>query len=634
MRLTKQGNKYVAVNTTYKDTSRLGKEGARFAWDKTGNKTGTAGAWWTAQIEKAAKLIDFADDSCRDELQTYLEFQTSRVYRSRAARSDAQVRVPPGISVYPYQRGGVELLLETPRALLADQMGLGKTPMCLFYLNGLVGGQGGREASLGSSGNGPASVLVLCPASLRLNWRDECARFLVDPWRVSLLDSKSDLKLAREWTRDGGRSLFICSPEALTQKSNYKVSADAIERGPVDAFVHEVKWDVLIADEAHMYKNPTAKRTIGVFGRAGIPPRSGKNKRPGLPPVAAIDAERVVLVTGTPYPNCPIEVQPLAGFLHPEFADYWAFAAKYCDMKRTRFGMDVKGASNLNVLQERLRSTIMIRRTKDEVLDDLPPKIRQVIDLPGDGMAKYIKAEQASIKQQIQIIQKLKTLTSSTVDRAKWSQAVKLLKNNLQVSFRDLSKLRAETAIAKVDRCADFIQDQLDSGAIHKLGIFGHHRAVIDALHQRFKDYGAVKLYGGMSQDAKHASVNAFQSDPNCRVFIGSIGAAGVGLTLTAASDVFFVELDWVPGNMDQAEDRFHRVTQKNTVFVRHLVVDGTIDCKMAHRLVEKQKNIEAGLDDDRALDSLFGLGYDDAINYSDQDLDAIHMGLTQVIQE
>lgn len=640
MILTKIGNKYLIHEAKYSDTVLLGKDGARFAFDKTGNKTGYEGTWWTPQIAKASKLVDYADETCKEELEGYLVTQTSRVKRSRSVDSNFEVPVPPGIVLRGYQRGGVELLLDTPYALLGDQMGLGKTPMCLVTLNGLVGGQAGVPGQEHSGGDTAESrvnnCLVVCPASLRFNWRSESGVFLEPAWEVHLLDSTSDLEEARRKCQQPDRVVFVCSPEAIVSKSNYKVSKEAgeITRGPVDEFIHSIEWDMVIVDEAHMLKNPKAKRTVALLGRDGSPPRGGKHALPAQPAMPPIRAKRAILATGTPYPNCPIEVQPLAGFCHKEFKSYWEFAAKYADMKRTRFGMEVKGASNLHMLQERLRSTILIRRTKDEVLTDLPPKVRQVIDLPDTGMAKFIKAEQGVVKDQLKVIQQLRTLTPDTIDKAKWKESVKTLKNNLQVSFREMAKLRSATALAKVSRCAEYIHDQLETGAIEKVGIFAHHRPVVEGMQQALAAFGSVKYYGGMSQANKHAAYTKFMEDPACRVFVGSIGAAGVGLTLTAASDVFFVELDWVPGNMEQAEDRFHRITQKSTVFVRHLVVDGSIDSKMAHRLVSKQASIDAGLDDNRALDTLFGLGYDEALNYSDKELESIYLGLKQVIQE
>ena len=128
--------------------------------------------------------------------------------------------------------------------------------------------------------------------------------------------------------------------------------------------------------------------------------------------------------------------------------------------------------------------------------------------------------------------------------------------------------------------------------------MFGHHHDVIDGVAEGLKEYGTVKLDGRMKKEHRQESIDSFQGDPTIRVFVGSIQAAGVGITLTAASTVVFAELDWVPGNVSQAEDRLHRIGQHGSVLVQHLVVDESIDARLAKAIVEKQRVIDAALDD------------------------------------
>jgi hypothetical protein len=130
-----------------------------------------------------------------------------------------------------------------------------------------------------------------------------------------------------------------------------------------------------------------------------------------------------------------------------------------------------------------------------------------------------------------------------------------------------------------------------------KVVVFAHHRDAIDRLVEEFADAGAVKLYGGMTDQQKDAAVRAFQEDPACRVFVGGIKAAGVGLTLTASSHVVFVELDWVPGVVSQAEDRLHRIGQAESVLVQHLVLEGSLDARMVRTIVAKQDVADRALD-------------------------------------
>ena len=154
--------------------------------------------------------------------------------------------------------------------------------------------------------------------------------------------------------------------------------------------------------------------------------------------------------------------------------------------------------------------------------------------------------------------------------------------------------IRKELAIAKIPFVIEYVQNMLDEG--EKVVVMAHHREVVDQIQAEF-GLAAVKLYGGMSEVEKSANVDRFQADPSCRVFIGSIHAAGVGITLTAAQKMLFAELDWTPANMLQAEDRIHRIGQQGNALIQQLVFDGSLDAKMADTLVRKMEVIERALD-------------------------------------
>ena len=142
--------------------------------------------------------------------------------------------------------------------------------------------------------------------------------------------------------------------------------------------------------------------------------------------------------------------------------------------------------------------------------------------------------------------------------------------------------------MAKLPYVLDFLNDLLEEE--EKVVVFAHHRDVIDAIVKAGEN--RVALVGGMTEKQKDAAVQAFQNGP-ARVFVGQIVAAGTGLTLTAARTVLFAELDWVPGNVTQAEDRCHRIGQKDTVRVFHLVAEGSIDARIVRAIVDKQQIIK-----------------------------------------
>jgi hypothetical protein len=165
--------------------------------------------------------------------------------------------------------------------------------------------------------------------------------------------------------------------------------------------------------------------------------------------------------------------------------------------------------------------------------------------------------------------------------------------------FNEISRLRHDTAVAKVPAVIAHLEDAIGEGE-HKVVLFAHHHDVVNEVREHFGDR-CVVLTGETPMADRQAAVDRFQADSNCSLFIGSITAAGVGITLTAASHVVFAELDWVPGNMSQAEDRCHRIGQTDSVLIQHLVLEGSLDAVMARTLVEKQDVIDLALDVERA---------------------------------
>jgi hypothetical protein len=156
--------------------------------------------------------------------------------------------------------------------------------------------------------------------------------------------------------------------------------------------------------------------------------------------------------------------------------------------------------------------------------------------------------------------------------------------------------LRHQTALAKVPTVVAHVKACLEDNE-GKMFVVCHHRDVADALMAGLAEFKPVVLMGGMTDQARDAAVTTFQTRASCRVFVGGIMAAGVGLTLTAASHAVFAELDWVPGNVTQAEDRLHRIGQLETVLIQHIVMSESLDAHMAKVLVEKQETIDNALD-------------------------------------
>ncbi len=314
-------------------------------------------------------------------------------------------------------------------------------------------------------------------------------------------------------------------------------------------------------------------------------------------------ANRVLLLTGTPILNKPIEIQPLLAALdEKEFGNFFAFAKRYCAAHQKQAGRrlvwDFSGASNLPELQERMRSTVMVRRLKKDVLKELPAKRRQIVNLALNGAADAVRKEQAAFEKHESTLADLRTdldLAHAAGNVEAYEVAASKLQSATAVAFTEISRARHAVAMAKVPHVIEHVQGMLEEG-VEKVVLFAHHHDVVDALAAEFSGE-CVVLTGKTDMAGRQAAVDAFQNDPSVRVFIGSITAAGVGLTLTAASNVVFAELDWVPANVSQAEDRCHRIGQTESVHVQHLVLDGSLDAKMANVIVAKQAVADSALD-------------------------------------
>jgi SWI/SNF-related matrix-associated actin-dependent regulator 1 of chromatin subfamily A len=306
-------------------------------------------------------------------------------------------------------------------------------------------------------------------------------------------------------------------------------------------------------------------------------------------------------MTGTPIVNRPSELYNIIEDLGGNWGSFMTFAKRYCDAHQNRYGWDFSGSSNLDELQKRLRETVMVRRLKSEVLTELPRKIRQIIEVTAEDSTqkRAIEAEKTYEEQSQERLADLRASVelSKAESEEAYKAAVARLRDAMQVDFTEMAKLRHETALAKVPAVIDHVKNSLEDNN-NKLIIAAHHHDVIDELMEGLAEFNPVKLTGETKEADRQAAVDRFQNDPDCRVFIGSITAAGVGITLTASSHVIFAELDWTPGNITQMEDRAHRIGQTDTVLVQHIVLADSLDARMAKMLVEKQEIIDSALDD------------------------------------
>ena len=497
-----------------------------------------AGARWNSTYKhwilppasiKAAKKIAEEYDFSVTGLEEAEKRVDAAIQASRAADADIDIPAPEGLSYLPYQRAGVAYALGKRDILIGDEMGLGKTIQALGVIN--------AKPEI-------ERVLVVCPASLKLNWRREAQKWLVRERPVVVIDG-------------GKKQAEIPSGPAIVI-INYELLGKHHELGS--------GWDLAVFDESHYLKNGKAQRTKAAL---------------------SVQSESRIFLTGTPILNRPVELWPILESTGV-FSNWWRFTDRYCDAEQHRWGRDVSGSSNLDELQTILREKIMVRRLKKDVLTDLPAKIRQSIVLDAES-----REEKAAIKREIEILRKVK----AAKEALKADRENPTLRGIYTSTLGEIAEARHQTALAKLPRVAERAKELLESGEAKKIIVFGHHLDVIRGLKEELREFFPVSLTGEDSIESRQSAVDTFQGDKKCKVFIGGIRAAGVGITLTEASTVIFAELDWTPAAMSQAEDRAHRIGQKDSVLVITPLLDGSIDAKMSEKLAEKQRIIEATMD-------------------------------------
>lgn len=453
---------------------------------------------------------------------------------SRSTTSHAIIPVPERLSFYEHQKAAIEYTLERKDVLIADEMGIGKSPTSVGISNCLPDAQW---------------ILIVCPASMKLVWEAEFRRFDTKNLSVGV----------------AGKTY----PDTDVCIINY----DILKKYRKDLRARE--FDMMVVDESHYLKSGKADRTKEVFG--GIKRDSNKKIIERIPPIAA---KRRIFLSGTPMLNGkPKEMWSLIQALDPNGlgADWMTFARRYCGLfeikrfnpaigREERVGWKWDGAENLEELQTIMRQRFMIRRLKKDVLKDLPPKTRQVI-----------------------VLEAKKNLTNLFErEIVAYDDYVKTQGEDFtSPPFGEIAKIRKEVGIATVPFIIDYIKEVLNEAK--KIVVWGYHHEILDRLAEEFSG-NSVLIDGRVSAENRQKAIDAFQNDSRIQIFFGQIQAAGIGITLTAASLEIFAETDWVPANITQAEDRCWRIGQKNNVLIRHVVLKGSLSERMIHKVIAKQE--------------------------------------------
>ena len=449
-----------------------------------------------------------------DELLAEHERASATVALSYA--EDAELDIKLGGELHPFQRAGVRYALERRRTFIADEQGLGKTVQAL--------------AALEVDGAFPA--VVVCPASMKLMWEREANTWLPER-SVALLSGRQG-----KWSSE--------AREAEILVLNYDILDAHYERLAARA------PRALVLDESHYVKNQRARRTKAAQELAGL-----------LPPGAL----RLAL-TGTPVLNRPEELVAQLRVLGrlKEFGSGAHLARRF------------RNAGSDDRLHWNLRAHCYMRRTKKQVLPQLPAKRHDTVPVLLSNEAEYRLAEKDVVAWLQTLPLDLRTIDAKVAAALQAEQLVRL------------NQLRQLAAAGKMPTALAWIADFLESG--EPLVVFADHVAIQKELVTRFP--GSVHILGSDSQQKRQDAVDAFQREEGPQLIVCSMRAASQGITLTRASNVAFLELDWTPARHDQAEDRLHRIGQASAVTAWYLLAPETIDETMATLLERKRTVIDA----------------------------------------
>ena len=455
---------------------------------------------------------------------------------SSAVESDFEVGELGG-ELFPFQTAGVEYATMKKKVLIADEMGLGKTVQAIATIN--------HESAY--------PVLVVCPASLRLNWQRE--------WQ--------------KWVPDASTSLVEKS--IVPGCDVYIINYDIVWKADRLSALIGMGFKAVILDESHMCKDRRAKRTVAckeLIKRAPIR----------------------LLLTGTPVLNRPMELisqLQMLGKLE-DVGGFNKFVYHYCGGKKGHFGLVFNEQdAHLQELNEKLREVCMVRRLKADVLSELPEKRRVKVLVPITNDKEYTTLKQDLVEWMRGEAKKEADYLGLVGERATEFIREKAVTPNAEILVQ-LGRLREVSARGKMAAVKEWIENFLETG--QKLVVFAHHREMIEGIYNAFASQ-AVMVYGGMDKDQRQDYIDAFQNDPNVRLFVGSIRAAGVGITLTAASDVAFIETGWTPADQDQAEDRLHRIGQRGSVTAWYFISPNTVDEWVYDLIKSKRGQVDMTVD-------------------------------------
>lgn len=464
-----------------------------------------------------------------EKLSKYFhKLKEEREAKLKAKEQEIELKTYLKNILHPYQRIGVGFLKVAKRAILADDMGLGKTLQTIALID---------EANL-------SKILIVCPNSLKYVWLNEINKWKL-PKKAIIIDKLNQRHPPEFYNK---YDVWIINYEKIIIERYYNLLLSR-------------NYDLLVFDEAHNLKNRKSKRSEAAN-------------------ILSKKADYLIEITGTPIMNRTSELWHLLHLLYPnEYKSYWKFVDRYAYVTRNYFGgYEVYGVKNEKKLRKEL-APILIRRLKTEVLKELPEKtIEQIyLDLK-PKQQKYYNAMEEEMSIELANDESLDapTVLAKIIRLKQIAVTPKLLDTSLEF---DNAKY-------------DFVLDILN-GTNDKVVIFSQFAKAIKLFAKELNaaGYKVVKYIGEMSPEERDKAITQFQSDDETRVFLATLQAGGVGITLTSANIAIFLDKHWTPAINEQAQDRLHRIGQKKNVLIYELIAKNTIE-EYIEQLLEGKKDI------------------------------------------
>jgi SNF2 family DNA or RNA helicase len=446
-----------------------------------------------------------------------------RVLANKLKESEKKLLKETNLPFFNFQKKGVAFLTIIKSGLLGDEPGLGKTIQSI--------------GTLSITNSFPA--LIICPNTLKFQWYEEIKKWL--PGKSCIIIGGTKKQREEKWKENA--DFCIMNYELLNRDLKY---------------IKEKKWESIISDESTRISNPRTQQS--------------KN-------IKKIKANRRIAMTGTPLNNTVNDLWNIIDFCQPgSLGSYWQFTEQYCI--KDRWG-SVTGYKNLPELKEKLYS-LMIRRKKEEVLDDLPDKLCETIYLEFDKEEQQIYD---AIKDEI--IEELKEYELDTIlnDKFLSNAVVKMVRlRQASCSFELVSK---HTHSVKVDALNELLTDILHESS--KVIIFTTFKKMANILNNKLKKYNPLLFTGETEQEDRNKIVKLFNTNDKYKMLVMT-DAGAHGLNLQSANYIIHYDLPWSLSKVEQREGRAHRIGQKNKLTIFKLIVKNTIDEYVLKVLHNKQK--------------------------------------------